>query len=83
MEHRKPAPPLLPNVGMDVQVLSLNHCQAGHALQLLKLEQARLSQLPAGSEQLTFREELYFCGVEVEVTSTGVLGVGAVGHHRP
>ena len=46
-------------------------------------QQALLSQLPVGSKQLTVREELCFRRVQVEVTSTGVLGVGAVGHHRP
>lgn len=40
-------------------------------------------KLWGGCPQLTVREQLRFHGVEVEVASTGVLGVGAVGHGRP
>lgn len=85
MVHRAPAPSLFPSVGMDVQVLSLNHCQMGCALQLLEVPRSKPSSPSSGggSKQLTVREELCFHRVEVKVTSTGVLGVGAVRHHRP
>lgn len=85
MVHRAPAPSLFPSVGMDVQVLFLNHCQMECALQLLEVPWSKPSSPSSGggSKQLTVREELCFHRVEVKVTSTGVLGVGAVRHHRP
>lgn len=82
--HRKPAPSLLPSVSVDIQVVALSHCQMGCALQLLEVPGRKpfSPSSPGRSKQLTIREELCFCRVEVEVTSTGVLGVRTVGHHR-
>lgn len=56
--------------------MPLNHCLA-LTLQKMGSSHALLCQ------QLTLRKELCFHGIEVEVTSTGVLGIGAVGHHGP